>query len=480
MRDVNKFIKHILKNKLLILGFINKNIFLFVGIVLFLILTIPFLNILPYLDGNIDFIQTTEFYSGGINKYFTNWNSVHPPLKLVLIFPFYLLLGISPISYSLAGILIGILGIISIFLLTKNLFGGKTANLASIFFSVYPLFIANSIFAMRDLILAVFILTALLFYIKKKYFFFAFFCSLAILTKESALLMPAVTIFIEVFFIIFQKKHKLFPKLSGDLIFLSLPFFVYYIWKLIIDSSNKTSWNEWIFADNQNKGAIFTIVNNLITFDFINPYAAQHWKQLFILNFNWVFLIIIFLGLFIYISGKSKYHMFKKEQNLKVILIIFIFSISYLLTVLSLQTYTIPRYALPLIPFLIIALAKSITIIKNRTLQTATLSLVLILVVFSNFFSIDPITTRLWGKSKIFNQNLYALNDHLAGNDGITYNVQYLLIAKERSKIIQKATIENKTISSDYCRWIFPDPNNEEKMVQILNLKTNLTCNNLN
>ena len=142
---------------------IKENLILFFAIVLFLCLTIPFITTLPYMDGNIDFIQTVDFYKGGINQYFSNWNTVHPPLKLLLIFPFFSLLGVSPLSYSLIGILIGILGIVSIYFLTKKLFGKNSANLSAILFSLSPLFIANSIFSMRDSIMTVLILLSLLF-----------------------------------------------------------------------------------------------------------------------------------------------------------------------------------------------------------------------------------------------------------------------------------------------------------------------------
>ena len=99
---------------------IKENKVLFFAIFLFLILTTPFVNTIPYLDGNIDFVQTVDFYNGGINQYFSNWNTVHPPLKLVLVFPFYVLFGISQFIYSSMGISIGVLGIISIYFFTKE------------------------------------------------------------------------------------------------------------------------------------------------------------------------------------------------------------------------------------------------------------------------------------------------------------------------------------------------------------------------
>ena len=258
------------------------------------------------------------------------------------------------------------------------------------------------------------------------------------------------------------------------------PFGVYFIWKLVLDANNKSSWNEWIFTKTENKGALSTIINNLLSFNFINPYAFEHWKQLFFLNFNWIYFFIILLGFALYFLSRKKIFFYKNWRNLKVILIIFIFSISYLLTVLSLQTYTIPRYALPLIPFILIALAKSIVIFKNLYFQTMLILIVFGFLLTSLFFSLDPVATHLWGKTRIFDQKIYALNDQLAGNDGITYNIQYLLIAKNRSETILKASKEKKPVSSPYCRWIFPDPNNETKMIKTLKIAINFDCINSN
>lgn len=457
---------------------LKENLSLIFALILFLLLTLPFITTLPYMDGNIDFVQTLDFYTGGINQYFSNWNTVHPPLKLFLISPFYLLFGVSAASYSVIGIIIGILGVISIYYLTKNLFGRNSANLAAIFFSLSPLFIANSIFSMRDSLLTVFMLISLLFYNKQKFQFYAVLCSLAILTKETGLLLPLIVIFIEVASKIKNRKINL-KKDIPNFILISLPLLIYYIWRLFLSSHGKNSWNEWIFTENESKSAIFTIINNLISLDFINPYAIQHWEQFVFLNFNWVYILVIIFGVGIYLVKRKKSYFYKNSQNIKTLSIILLFIISYLLSVLSLQTYTIPRYALPLIPFLVIGLAKSVTILKNIYLRYVLTSFVFILISISLFLSIDPVATHIWGKTNIFGNKIYALNDHLAGNDGITYNMQYLLIAKERSEIINK-TNNNGQISSEYCRWVFPDPNNESKMIDVLNIKIELSCIQIN
>jgi len=96
-------------------------------VLLFSVLFLPFLKTIPYLDGNIDFVQVHDFYKGGFEEYFKNWSSVHPPLKLFIAQIFFGLFGVNAISYNLVGFMLGIIGVVSLFYLAKKLTGEKTA-----------------------------------------------------------------------------------------------------------------------------------------------------------------------------------------------------------------------------------------------------------------------------------------------------------------------------------------------------------------
>ena len=136
----------------------------------------------------------------------------------------------------------------------------------------------------------------------------------------------------------------------------------------------------------------------------------------------------------------------------------------------SFQTYTIPRYALPLEPIFLTALAASIyRITKVAKYSKYFIYALLISVAFVRiFWSIDPVSTHIWSKTAILGQSFYALNGppSLSGFDGITYNFQYNLAVARRSNIIL-----SKYPDKNNCAWIFPDPNNDRKTIEILKLK---------
>ena len=68
---------------------INKT--LTVSLIIFSLLTIPFINSIPYLDGNIDFVKSHDFFVGGFGQLLNNWLSVHPPVKEIITFIFFVL-----------------------------------------------------------------------------------------------------------------------------------------------------------------------------------------------------------------------------------------------------------------------------------------------------------------------------------------------------------------------------------------------------
>lgn len=94
--------------------------------------------------------------------------------------------------------------------------------------------------------------------------------------------------------------------------------------------------------------------------------------------------------------------------------------------------------------------------------------------------SLDPIPKSLWGTMQVLGQTIYQTAPRLSGNDGITYNLQFLLLAKKRTGILQSKQ-PTKLDSSD-CFWLKPDPVDDNITFEILELGNNpnlIQCGNL-
>lgn len=434
-----------------------------ISLIIFLSLSIPFIKSIPYLDGNIDFVKAHDFFVGGFGRLFGNWLSTHPPVKEMITFIFFILGGVNPIAYNLVGILFGLFGIIVFYKLCKRLTNNSVATIAVLLFCTSPLFLSVGLFSLTDYLLEIFILASLYFYSKHKYYFYFLFSSLALLTKETGGVLIISISIIEVLWVtknIINKNINFKKSIKAILIALS-PLITTAVWFWFLKINRKSFWSDWNFSETSDKGTIYTILNNIFSLKMFNKYAYQNWLQLFILNFNWVFWIIAILGVI-----KGKINLIKNKTLLSMFLFFFI----YIISVLSFQTYTIPRYALPLEPYFYLAVAYgSYKISEKSKLLKLFIGIFLIgITTFRLLTSADPISIRIWGKTNILGQNVYALNQglSLSGFDGITYNLQYNLIAKKRTEIIF-----DKKINTDGCSWVFPDPNNDFKTIDILNLK---------
>ena len=446
---------------------IRKNLFLLAPLIVYWVLISPFLGSIPYLDGNIDFVKTSDLYTGGIQRLFANWRSIHPPLKELLTILFYKFFGVTSFSYTLVGMIFGSLGIIYFYLLCKKLIGNSVAKTATFLLAACPLYLSIGIFALTDFLLTISILISLYYYTEKKFLNYSIFASMAFLAKETGLILAFSVLIVEIISAI--KKRYIKSLLS------ILPFFTAVIWSLLLKLNQKPLWSDWNFSETADKGSLYTIFYNLVSFNFLNKYAYQNWLHLFVLNFNWVFWILTLLGILLFLR-KNKLTIFKLTSGLKTFYVIFIFNFVYIISVLSFQTYTIPRYVLPVIPFLLIGTSFCLeTITKKSSALKIYLSVPLVIfVVIRLFMSADPISSLLWGKTNILGENMYSIHRHLAGNDGITYNMQYAQIVKKRTEKILLADKGTGIVLSDECHWIFPDPNNDNKTIEILKIDLNV------
>lgn len=462
------------------------DIFLIFSLLILLILILPFVGILPHRDGNINFVEANDFYKYGFDGYLKNWQSVHPPFKLALTSVFFFIFGENTMSYTVIGILSGIVGIIAIYSLCKNIFSIKIARISSILLATSPLFLATSIFSLTDFIITNLLLFSLYLYTKRLYISYSLIASCVVLTKETGIILP-ITVFIIEFIYLIKKilQREEFSKEKNMLIANILPITVILLWILFLNSYGKQPWTGaiGIFSDTASRGAIYTVINSLLTLNIFNKYTQQHWLQLFVLNFNWLYWLIGVLSFIIYICAKGNYKktvnkIIQGDYKTKTMLVIGVFSITYLFTVLTFPTYTIPRYALPIIPFLIILVSLWTNYLVNisKFFKIITLISLSTIIYLALFHSVDPISKNIWGEKVMFGEKIYALDQTLDGNDGITYNIQYLLIAKKRSEEIMRNLNAKLPLPLDKCQNLFPDPNNDRKTMFILKLNNATLC----
>ena len=462
-------------------SFIKENYPLLIAVIVFIALLFPYWGILPYLDGNIDLVQAKDFYEGSYRQLFNNWRSIHPPVKVWLVSGAFKIFGVYPEVYSTIGMVFGLIGLTSLWQLLKDKFNRFGASLAVLLFASYPIVLANGLFAMPDFMLAC--LLPLVFYLYKarKIFLLTIVLVICSLIKETALLLPASILLTELIYFfagLFTKKKALIQKIIPILL-LIIPFIIFFVWHDFLSQSGKDVWSDWIFTDNPEIGSLQLVLRNIFTLGFINEFAFQNWAHLFILNYNWVFWIIILIA-----ASYSLWQMgFQHKSNIfsklkrgtattKVIISAIIFFLIYCVAVLSFQTYTITRYVLPVIPLMLIATAGALSKLSNLLPYGKWIISILLIpfLITILFYSNDFISTSIWGTTEIAGKDYYSLHQHLSGNDGLVYNLQSASLAKLRSEIVIAAYQENRALISKSCDWMFPDPNNDFPMLDFFKL----------
>src|SRR6266550_974230 len=164
--------------------------YLILPIIVFIILYLPNLYLIPGNDGELEYMFAHQWYIGdNLFKIL----SLHPPFKLMLFSLFFKLFGYQ--STGWIGLLFGIIGIYTLYVIAAKLFDKKVAFISSLLLATSGLFLSNGVFGIHDFLMTVLILIAFAFYLDSKYFYYALFATLAVLTKETAIFF-AVSILI--------------------------------------------------------------------------------------------------------------------------------------------------------------------------------------------------------------------------------------------------------------------------------------------
>ena len=404
--------------------------FLLLPIVVFVILYVPSLNLIPGNDGGLEYSFAQQWYAG---DHVLKILSLHPPLKLMLFSMFFKLFGYQ--STGWIGLFFGIAGIVALYYIGKKLFDEKVALIGSLLLATSGLFLSNGIFGIHDFLMTTLILVAFYCYLDARYIWYAIFASLAVLTKETGIFFALSIIISDVL----VRKSTKFP------VFVPIIILAWYI--EFVHFSGYHLWNDWNFSSTAKKGSFITMINNIVTLKLFNKYAFENWLHLFVFNFNWVYWIFAAIAI-----------KFTKNAELKKNLApLGIFFFVFLITVLSFQTFTINRYILPLLPFVYLLAGYAV---MQLPLKPVFATLLIAVSFLSLSFSVDPVSNAIWPKTQVLGESVY-LNHKLDGDDGITYNMQYLTLMQQRTDLIKSGACKFPHLV-DY----------DKKLIKAYNIKT--------
>ncbi len=368
--------------------------------VFYLIFTLGFWGDYPALDAMVIYRESTQFFVKGFSSLIELSRlgyPIHPPLiNIITSIGFFF--NKSPYGYNLFGTFIYLISLFSFWQITRQ-------KLPLLLFC-HPLIILNYFWLGNDTLVLSLVIIATNLFALRQFAVLSFFLTLFPLAKETALLFPPIL------FIYLLVSNQVGLKKSL-LIFLPLSI-SFLLWRLFLFVNFLQPWHDPLFIS-QNISSFQILLNNIARLNLINQFTRSNIFNLLILNSNYTYFLLALILIFLYKAKKIKPLFYPY----------LIFAACYFLFVYSYPTWTVPRYAIPLLPlpFLIISELANLKIIRRILFFTMLLTLV-----HSSFFSADPLTRKYHPNyEKIYNQTLYSLPFFNNGPDRVAYNRQIIV-----------------------------------------------------
>ncbi len=265
----------------------------------------------------------------------------HPLLFMFVYACFFKLFGTSLVGAHIFTCLISILFLGIAYQIGKRFFSADIALLSVILMTVQPLFFAQAVFVLPEIMLGVFSLLSIYFYLDKKLWTSSLYASLALLTKETAIVLPIVMLLMEV--IRFYRKELTFRQLISSLLIIFIPFYVFGLFIII-----QRIQNGWFF---------YPYHTGFISFD---P-SSIYWRLTGYLNFifirqgriTWLIVISVFTVVAIFRhKTQLRQTILKKWQEFPPHYFVFATLFIYVLGILGYSALNFPlqRYVLLIYP----------------------------------------------------------------------------------------------------------------------------------
>lgn len=418
---------------------------------LFLLLSLEVIDSYFMWDARVYYDQMREiseifnYESSGIYDLFL---AGHVSLGYSLWQLFFQLIKEGAISAHLADMCLAVVSVYAYYHILRKVFGNKYNNdilaLASVPYAFSPFVLGmtgNINLDNATMYFAVIFIACSMYQYECLELLFAFcFC----FTKEPAILYYVAYVFTKII-CVFCQDHPFQLKNLVKFGFSNFKNYLYAFPVIILGllcllntqdswaSSNTVLWN--------NKGFNCFGVNKAV--------VIMRFRQIFLLNFNWIIWIVIILGiLFVYIKRKKI-----DKKIIEKLLPIFVLGIIVIAFGILYITYTHVRYLIPAVPAFYLAVTM-ITANWKRTSFYLWNILISVFLFLQCFYTIDPLTANLFpgisiGSRTVSCHHVFdgeAFSDHKFFNDSMIYNRQYVYWQEALRRVLEDAQYKEDMI----------------------------------
>lgn len=464
----------------------------FIPSLFFFMLIFPFINDSPALDALINYSEAAIYHTKGMTTLIKNrGGSSHPPLIFASISLMFYIFGIKPLAMYVLGLILAIVTSISVIKLLKDKINVWLATGVATVIVSTPLVTVSLFYAMSEGFIIAFTLLSLLFLQKKKFLLFFILLSITTLLKQTVL--PIVGILVILGLLIFYKEktnnEKIFYiskhfiknfilslKNIQIIMFFSILVFPQTCWRIYLYNINAQDWNtSYVLPEIQGYNAFNIILTYPINFYKYLIFLFQNMENSFVINFLWIFSgLNIILFLFIILKNKFVLKNSQMSPYINVLFIAFIISFIYIIFVFPFPTWTIPRYASPIVVCSIIS-SFILCYCVNKYISLLFIVLLLPINMIANFYSIDFVSKILYNEEYQHLEQIYGVPSLWRGADKVVSSLQFAKMTSLQNTIIHEAIENNADIIFGECydlkmdlkilaitlhKYVFPEFNN--------------------
>lgn len=403
-------------------------------LLLFLLITGPRLATVPIWDART-YYDTCLMPALRAPFHPLNFNCFgHPSMLYMLLFvPGQWISTGSVVLLNLTNVALGCLAIAAFWIITGALWPGPGSRgdrfLATAILAVWPAALANSLSMNPDYGVFVFFLLFVAALIRGRIRLAALFAALLVLSKETGVVLYGLTTLL--YLILFARSSAASGKRTWSGIREHSVLFAPALLYLANIGLTLTRDQHIIWG-----GAASTLPRILRRFVVFNPgeiYAGHYGPLIWILNMSWLLtacLLAAGLRLVLVRSARESFRSKVLSHRPLVFVLLVFAATTYALT--RYETFSNARYLLAIAPFFILVFVISLQILLPRSaLRYAFLGATFLLLLASDFRTIDPISRRVWGTFSFGRHELLKLtswNNECCGysRDQLVYNLEYL------------------------------------------------------
>lgn len=178
--------------------------------------------------------------------------------------------------------------------------------------------------------------------------------------------------------------------------------------------------------------------NGTGAFNFNVHYIIQKFKVLYILNYNWIFVLIIVMAL---IKG-----VLKNDRIIEPIIILGCSDMAFVLFSFFYDTVNHARYIDGHVTYLYIIAFLCAENSFHRKYKNIMLHILILLLVLSNYFTIDPLSLKVFDNYNMGKCTMISTCEYEYFSDSMVYNQQYKNIEKVMNLAINDIVNEEKII----------------------------------